>query len=142
MKLDSVDDRHSVIEALIKKSFKLDKMFIDGEENNDDWVANMEILRNLISIDDMLYTEKIFLDTIEKMDSVPSRNSDEKEIYINIVYENLVHFVDTLLLHSIEHSFDELNHWKYKAEIGQKFHKDINKKYAALIKKYQDIYDL
>ena len=142
MKLDDIDDRHKLIEALLKKAFKLDEMFIHGEENNDDWIANMEILRNLISIDDMIHTEKIFLDTLDEMESVRTRNVDEKEIYLNILYESLVYFVDTLLLHEIEHSYDDLKNWQFKAEVGQKFHKDVSKKFDALIKKYQDLYDL
>lgn len=142
MKLDSVNDRAKVIDNLLKKSFKLDEMFIHGEENNDDWIANMEILRNLISISDMIHTETIFLDTLDEMKNVHSRNTEDKEIYLSIVYENLVHFVDVLLLHLLEHSFDDLNNWEFNAEVGKKFHKEVSKKLDALIKKYQDIYDL
>lgn len=142
MKIETVDDRHDVIEALIKKSFKLDKMFLHGEENNDDWIANMEILKNLISLDDMIHTEKIFSEMFEEISNVRSRNVDEKEVYLNIVYENWVFFIDTLLLRLLEHSFDDLKNWQFNAEAGKKFHKDITKKFDALIKKYQDLYDL
>lgn len=142
MKLDTVEDRHKVIDGLTKKAFKLDEMFIHGEENNDDWVANMEIIRNLISITDLMHTESIFLETVEMMRSFPTRNLEEKEIYIDIVYEKLVHFVDVLLLHMLEHSFDDLNNWSFNAEIGKKFHKETAKKLDTLIKKYQDLYDL
>ena len=142
MKLDTVQDRYKVIDGLIKKATKLDEMFIHGDENYDNWVANMEIWRNLISINDMIHTEKIFLDAMEDMETVRTRNFDEKEIYLSIVHENLAHFVDVLLLHMLEHSFDELKNWEFKAEIGKKFHKETGKKLDALIKKYQDIYDL
>ena len=142
MKLDTVQDRYKVIDGLIKKAIKLDEMFIHGDENYDNWVANMEIWRNLISISDMMHAEKIFLDTIEDMQTVHTRNFDEKEIYLSIVHDNLACFVDELLLHMLEHSFDELSNWEFKAEIGKKFHKETGKKLDALIKKYQDLYDL
>ena len=142
MKLDTVEDRHKVIDGLTKKAFKLDEMFIHGEENNDDWVANMEIIRNLISITDLMHTESIFLETVEMMRSFPTRNLEEKEIYMEIVSENMEHFVDTLLLNEIESSLDELNSWQFKTEAGQKFHKEVGKKLDLLMKKYLDFYDL
>lgn len=142
MKLDTVQDRYKVIDGLIKKAIKLDAMFIHGDENYDNWVANMEIWRNLISISDMIHAEKIFLDAIEDMQSTHPRNLDERIFCINIVHDNLACFVDELLLHMLEHSFDELKNWEFKAEIGKKFHKETGKKLDALIKKYQDLYDL
>ena len=142
MKLDTVDDRHKVIEGLIKKSFKLDKMWVHDQDNTDDWVSNMEIMRNLFSIDDLICTERILLDAFGEMENVRTRNVDEKEIYLGIAYEGLTHFIDTLLLHSLEYAFDTLQTWQFKTEIGKKFHKDAAKKFDALIKKYQDLYDL
>ena len=142
MKLDNIYERHKVIESLIKKSFKLDALWVHDSENNDDWVSNMEILKNLISIDDMIRTERIFLDAFDEMDSVRTRNIEEKEIYLGILYESTTHFIDTLLLRLIEFTFDDLKGWQFKTEVGQKFHKDVTKKLDALIKKYQDLYDL
>ena len=142
MKLDDINERHKVIDGLIKKSFKFDKLFVHDQENTDDWVANMEIMKNLFSINDMIITEKIFLDTFNEMDTVRTRNADDKEIYLNILFESLTHFIDTLLLRTLEYSADELKTWQFKTEIGQKFYKDVGKKFDALIKKYQDIYDL
>ena len=142
MKLDSVYDRHKLIDGLIKKSFKLDALWVHDQENIGEWISNMEILKNLISINDMIHTEKIFLDAFEEMENVRTRNVAEKEIYLDILFENLTHFVDTLLLHLIEFTFDDLNSWQFKTDIGKKFHRDVEKKLDALIKKYQDIYDL
>ena len=142
MKLNTIDERHNLIETLIKKAFKLDEMWVKGEENYDDWVANMQILKNLVSIDDMIHTERIFLDTLNDMETVRARVPEDKEIFIDIVRENLRNFIDTLLLHILEFSFDDLKNWGFKSEVGKKFHKEVGKKFDALIKKYQDLYDL
>ena len=142
MKLDSATDRLKVIDGLIKKSFKLDELFLHDEEHPDDWVANMEILRHLFSINDFILTEKIFFNTLNEMESVRTRNVEEKEIYLSILSENLANFIDTLLLHEIEYSLDELKRWQFKSEVGQKFHKDVSKKLDLLMKKYLDIYDM
>lgn len=142
MKLDMVEERYKVIDGLIKKSFKLDALWVRDQENTDDWISNMEIMKNLISINDLIHTEKIFLDAFYDIENVRSRNVDEKNIYLSICYDGLTHFVDKILLHLIEFTFDSLSDWKYKTEIGQKFHKDVSKKLNALIKKYQDLYDL
>ena len=142
MKLDSATDRLKVIDGLIKKSFKLDELLLHDKENTDDWVANMEILKHLFSINDFILTEKIFFDTLDEMGSVRTRNVEEKEIYMEIVSENMEHFVDTLLLNEIESSLDELNSWQFKTEAGPKFHKEVGKKLDLLMKKYLDFYDL
>lgn len=142
MKLDSVDDRYKVIDGLIKKSFKLDALWVHDQENIDDWVSNMEILKNLISISDLIKTEEIFHDAFYEIDTYRTRNEEDKEVYLNILFENTTHFVDTLLLHLIEFTYDDLNRWQFKTEVGKKFHKDVSKKLDALIKKYQDFYDL
>ena len=142
MKLESVYERHKVIEGLIKKSFKLDELWEYDQENVDDWDSNTEILKNLISIDDLISTENIFLDAFEEMKRAPLCDAEEKEIYLNILFEHLTHFVDTLLLNLIEFTFDDLKNCQFKTEAGQKFHKDVEKKLHALIKKYQDLYDL
>lgn len=142
MKLDNVEERQKVIDGLIKKSFKLDKLWLHDKDNLDDWVSNMEIMKNLFSVSDMIRTEIIFIDTFGEMESIRARNIEEKEVYLSIVFENMTHFVDTLLLRSLEYTFDTLEDWKFKTEVGQKYHKDVKKKIDALIKKYQDLYDL
>lgn len=142
MILEYVGDRHKVIDGLIKKSFKIDKLFLNDRENVDDWVANMEIRKYLLSINDMIITEKNFFDALGEMESVRTRNEEEKDVYMRIVYENLTRFIDTLLLDTLEHAYDDLKNWQFKTEIGQKFHKDAGKKFNVLIKKYQDLYNL
>ena len=141
MKLDTVDERHKVINSLIKKSFKLNELWLHGDENNDDWVANMEILKNLLSLSDMMYTEKIFLDMLDQMEAVPTRYV-ESEMYLAIGYENLTRFIENLLLHLLDFSLNDLENWSFNAEVGQKFHANVRKKLVALSKKYREIYDL
>lgn len=142
MKLDDVEERHKVITRLVKKTFKQDGLWLKDQENLDDWIANMEIMKNLFSIDDLIRAEKIFLGTLNDIDNVYTRNTKEQKIYWDIVYERLRNFVDTLLLHSLEYAADSLKTWTFKTEIGQKFHADAKKKFDALIKKYLDLYDL
>ena len=142
MKLDSVADRYDVIDKLIKKTFKLDALWLHDEENVADWSSNIEIMTNLIAISDMIRTEQIFHDTFNAMSEVRTRNVEEKEVYLDILYEKLTHFIDKILLNLIEFTFDNLDNRKFKTEVGRKFHKDVGKKLDALIKKYQDLYDL
>lgn len=142
MKLEYTHERQKVIDGLIKKSFKIDKLYVHDQENTDDWVSNMEILKNLFSINDLIIAEKIFFNALGEMEEVRTRNEEEKDIYMGIVYEHLTNFIDTLLLHTLEYSYDDLANWQFKTEIGKKFHKDVTKKLDALIKKYQDLYNL
>ena len=54
MKLDYSYERQKVIDGLIKKSFKIDKLYVHDQENTDDWVSNMEILKHLFTINDLI----------------------------------------------------------------------------------------
>ena len=142
MKLDTSWERYKILEGLIKKSFKLDKMWVHDEENFNDWASNMEIADKLIAIQKLIYAEKIFLDVFDETENVRTHNFEEQEIFLNIIYENVTRFVDEILLQLIEYTFDNLNDWQFKTDVGKKFHKDVSKKLDALIKKYQDLYDL
>lgn len=141
MKLDDLEDRHKVINTLIKKSFKLDKLWLHDEKSNDEWVANMEILRKLISLNNMMYTEGIFLETLDEMEDVPTRYV-ESEMYLAIVYEKLTYFIATILMPHLKFSLEDLDNWEFKTEVGQKFHANVRKKLDAIYKKYYEIYDL
>ena len=142
MKLDTALERYKIIGGLIKKSFKLDALWVHDEENFNDWASNMEISDKLIAIQKLIYAEKIFIDVFDEIDEVHTRNLKEQKIFLSIVYENLTRFVDEILLQLIENTYDKLSDWQFKTEIGKKFHKDVSKKLDALIKKYQDLYDL
>ena len=143
MKLDTVEQRHKIMDDLVKKSFKLDEMFLHDDDLYNDWLANIEIMGNLISLEKMIHTERIFLDALDEMKSVPSYNSDKKEIYMDIVSRSLDYYVDTMLLHLLEYTaYDILEDWQFETDDGKKFHKDVTKKLAALIDKYIDLYNI
>ena len=142
MKLETAGDRYKVIERLLNKSFKNDSLWVRGDDTFDEWAANMDIMVNLFYIEDMINTEAIFLDALYEMYMTNSRYPEDKEIFLDIVKESITHFIDTLLLTTLETSFDDLERLKFQTPIGQKFHKDVSKKLDALIKEYQDIYYL
>ena len=115
---------------------------INDAENSGDWGGAMSTVENLVVIEEMIRTEGILLGIFGEMEDVRSRNVDEKEIYLNIVDDGLIFFIDNVLLRRIEFAFDHLNDWEFKSDGGKKFRKNFCKKLDALIKKYQDIYDL
>lgn len=136
MKVDTVEERRKIMNDLIKKSFKIDAMLLHDNENVDDWVSNMEILKSLIELEKMICTEKFFLDTLDEMNDVRSRNLAEKEIYVGIVDASLNYHVSSILLHLLEYTYDTLDDWQFKTEAGQKFHKQVDKKLRVLLDKY------
>lgn len=140
MKIDTVEERRKIMNDLIKKSFKLDEMFLHDEANNDDWVSNIEIMGNLISLEKMMFTEGIFHETLDEMRAVRSHNLADKEMYMDIVDSNLNYYISAILLHLLEYTYDTLDDWQFKTEVGKKFHKEVFKKLGLLIDKYQDIY--
>ena len=142
MKLDTTQQRHKVIDNMIKKGFEFEESLINDQENGDDWGGAMSTVENLIAIEELIRTEEIFQDVFVSIDNFRSRNIDEKETYLSIVDDSLIFFIDTLLLRRIEFAFDHLNGWDFKSEGGKKFKKNYCKKLDELRKKYQDIYDL
>ena len=142
MKLDTLAQRHKLIDDMVKKGFEFEESLIHAEDCGDDWGGAMSTVENLITIEEMIRTEEIFLGTFAEMESVRTRNVDEKDIYLGIVDDALVYFIDTILLRRIEFALDHLNGWDFVSERGKKFKKSYCKKLDALRKKYQDIYDL
>jgi len=142
MKLDTVDQRHKFIDDLIKKGFDFEEDLINNAENSSDWGGAMSTVENLVVIEEMIRTEEILLGIFAEMDSVRTRNSDEKEIYLGILDDGIIYFIDTVLLRRMEFAFDHLNDWDFKSERGKKFRKNFCNKLDKLIKKYQDIYNL
>lgn len=139
MRLDDIEQRQKIINAMIKKSFEIDEMFVHDDENTDDWVANSEILRNLITLDKMIHTEKIFLYMIEEMEDFPN-DSAEKKIFLSIAQEGLYSYVDSVLFQTLEHSCDTMNDWKFKTTVGKRFHRSTSHKLNELLDKYRELY--
>ena len=142
MKLDTLAQRHKFVDDMIKKGFEFEESLIDDQESGDDWGGAMATVENLVVIEEMIRTEEIFLGIFGEMEDFHSRNDDEKEIYLSIVDDSLIHFIDTILLRRIEFAFDQLSNWNFNSAGGAKFKKNYCKKLDALRKKYQDIYDL
>ena len=109
MKLDTTQQRHKVIDNMIKKGFEFEESLIHDQENGDDWGGAMSTVENLIAIEELIRTEEIFQDVFVSIDNFRSRNIDEKETYLSIVDDSLIFFIDTLLLRRIEFAFDHLN---------------------------------
>lgn len=142
MKLDDVEQRFKLIDGLIKVSFKNDEVFMPGNENYYEWLSNIEIMKLLISVSEMIRIERVFVNTIAELESVPVDDRDDRELAVAVVREKLKHFVDTVLLHMIDYTLNSLREWQFKTERGKKFHRSVHKKLDALIEAYQDIYEL
>ena len=142
MKLDTIDQRHKLIDDMIKKGFEFEESLIHAQDSSDDWGGAMSTVENLIAIEEMIRTEEIFLGTFAEIDDFRTRNLDEKEAYLTIVDDNLIYFIDTILLRRIEFALDHLSGWDFQSAGAKKFQKNYCKKLDALRKKYQDIYDL
>ena len=142
MKLDTVDQRHKLVEDMITKAFEFEESLIHDSEHGDDWAGTMSTVENLVTIEEMIRTERIFLDTFDEMTGISTRDNDGKEIFLSIVDDSLTFFIDTILLRRIEFAFDHLSDWDFVTADGAKFQKNFCKKLDALIKAYQDRYDL
>lgn len=142
MKLETVEQRHKFIDDMIQKAFAFEESLIHDPEHNNDWAGAMSTVENLVTIEEFIRTEQIFLDVADEMDNVPTRDIDGKEIFISIVDDGLNFFIDTILLRRLEFAFDHLNDWEFVTEDGVKFQKSFSKKLDTMIKTYQDLYDL
>lgn len=142
MKLETIEQRHKLIDDMIKKGFEFEESLIYDKESGNDWGGAMSTVENLTVIEEMIRTEDIFVSIFAEIDNVRARNVDAQGIYLNIVDDSLIYFIDTILLRRIEFAFDHLNDWEFQTAGGKKFKKNYCKKLDALIKKYQDIYDL
>ena len=142
MKLETVEQRHDFIDEMVRKAFEFEESLIHDPDHSDDWAGAMSTVENLVTIEEMVRTEKIFLDAFDEMTEIPTRDNDGKEIFLSIVDDSLIFFVDTILLRRIEFAFDHLSDWDFATAGGAKFKKTFCKKLDALIKAYQDRYDL
>ena len=142
MKLDTLYQRHKLVENMIEKGFEFEESLIHDQECGNDWGGAMSTVENLMTIEEMIRTEEIYLNIFAEMDSYRTRNIDDKAICFRIVDDAFIHFIDTILLDKIEFAFDHLEGWDFVSEGGKKFKKSYCKKLDALIKKYQDLYDL
>lgn len=142
MKLETVEQRHKFIDDMVKKAFVFEESLIHDSEHSDDWAGAMSTVENLVTIEEFIRTEEIFLDTFGAMEGIRTHDESGKEIALSIVNDSLIEFIDTILLRRIEFTHDQLNDWDFVTEGGVKFKKNFCRKLNTLIKTYQDIYDL
>ena len=139
MKLDTIARRRKAIDDLVEKSFALDDLFLNDEENYDDWLSNIEIMSNLLSLSKMFHAEQIFLTMLENMENFPSE-SIEKKIFMGIAEDSLHHYVESILFEMLQYSNKSLNDWQFKTAVGKRFHRSAEKKLRELSDKYTEIY--
>lgn len=142
MKLGDVEQRFKLIDGLIKAAFKNDEVFMPGNENYYEWLSNMEILKLLLSLGDMIRTERILLYAVNEMERVKVSDPHDKEIAVKLARDKLTYFVDTILLHMLDHTLGALRQWRFESDRGKKFHRSVHKKLDALVEAYQDVYGL
>ena len=139
MNLDKIERRRKVIDDLVEKSFELDKQFLNDDENYDDWLSNMEIMSNLISLSKMFRAEQIFLEMLEAMESFPS-NSVEKKIFMSMAAGALNHYIEEIVFDMLQYSHGALKDWHFKTTVGKRFHRSAEKKLHELLDKYHELY--
>lgn len=142
MKLETVEQRHKFIDKMISKAYAFEESLIHDSEHGYDWCGAMDTVENLVVIEEFIRTEEILFDAFAEIEDVPFADENGKRIILPIVNENLISFIDKILLDRIEYAFDNLGEWHFVTEEGIKFRKNIRNKLDALIGAYQDIYDL
>ena len=140
MKLDFPEDRWNFLSAMRKRTFNFQESLIHDSEHGDDWIGAMTMLEYLDSIGELIQTEDIFYCMMDDISEV--RNPKGNDVYIHITYENLVHFVDKILLPRIEFTLDFVGDWNFVLERGQRLKKYLVTRLEQLVQKYQDVYDL
>ena len=139
MNLDTIERRRKVIDDLVDKTFELDKQFVNDGENFDDWLSNVEIMSNLISLSKMFHAEQIFLEMLDAMENFPS-NSAEKKIFTSIADDALNYYIEAILFDMLQYSHDTLKDWHFKTAVGKRFHRSAEKKLHELLDKYHELY--
>ena len=140
MRLDFPEDRWVFLTAMRKRTFNFQEALIHDREHGDDWLGAMTMVEYLDSIGELIRTEDIFYYTMDDISEV--RNPKGNDVYLNITYEHLVHFVDEILLPRIEFTLDFIADWNFVLERGQRLKKYLVKRLEQLVQKYQDVYDL
>lgn len=139
MNLETIDRRKKIVENLLNKSFKLDKLFLPDEDNYDDWNSNIQIMTDLISLERTMRGEEIFICMLDEMENFPS-DAAEKKILASIAANALNYYVSSILFDMLLHTQNALESWHFKTAIGKRFHRNAEKKIGELIAKYRELY--
>ena len=140
MKIDTLDERYELIKTMIDEAFEFEESVANMEDDND-WAGAMTTLDNLVAMEDMICAEEIFLNTFGEMEDL-NAGLAEKEIYLGIFDDNINFFIETILMPRLKHSLEVLSNWGFRTERGKEFEKSYREKLDALIKKYEELYDV
>ena len=136
MNLDSVEQRHKLIDELIDKSFEYQEILSECEDGFD-WGGAKVAWDDLIIIEQLVSAEEIFLETYKKLVNTPHSDDDEKTRLLEIFSEEGVKvFVGELFLDRLEYLLNTLNTWGFRTQDGKEFLEYMRANLEALIDKY------
>ena len=142
MGLDTLDKRYDLVKEMIDEAFAFEESVANLEDDND-WGGAMTLLDDLAALEDMICAEEIFLNACDEMGEVRTRDRDEQEEMIGIFYmDGLNVFNQEVLLPRLKHALKTLNGWGFRTERGVEFQEKASKNLAALLKKYDGLYDV
>ena len=138
MTLDTVAQRHELINELIDQTAEYEEILSENEDDFD-WGAAKVARDDLINIERLICTEEIFLETYNKLSETPHSDGDEKAELMKIFSEKGVNlFVGALLLERLEYLLNTLNTWGIRTESGKEFLEYMRVNLEALIDKYRN----
>ena len=136
MNLDSVEQRHKLIDELIDKSFEYQEILSEYEDDFD-WGGVKVAWDDLIIIERLVSAEEIFLKTYKKLVDTPHSDDDEKTRLLEIFSEEGVKvFVGELFLDRLKYLLNTLNTWGFRTQDGKEFLEYMRANLEALIDKY------
>ena len=142
MKLNTPDERYEYVKKMADETFKFEESVSDFEDDND-WAGAVNLLDDLSALEDMILAEEIFLDAFDEMGKVRTRDHDEQESLIGILYmDGLNVFNENVLLPRLRYAVKTFDEWGFRTKEGIAFHKKFSKKLHALLKKYDGLYDV
>lgn len=140
--LIKVENRHKLLNEMIEETFEFADIAKEFDNDNDLAAAKVT-LDYLIAAERLVCAEEIFLDTFYHLGDMRYPDRDEKEHLLTIFLVDGVHvFAREVLLRNLEYTLKVLSEWGLKTEEGEEFKKFICERLAALIDKYNFIYDV
>ena len=139
--LDSVRQRHKLINEMIDKAIKYNEILSEYEDDLD-WGGAKVALDDLAAIEQLVCAEEIFIETFNKLSSTPHSSDEEKDELLEIFSEQGVKiFVYAILLNRLEYLLKTMNDWGFRTKDGEEFLEYLRVRLEALIAKYKD-YDV
>lgn len=138
MKLDTVEQRQKLVDDLKNASAKF-RDIVEEDEDDHDWGGATVLFDDFDALVPLVAAEQIF---IEALDEIRNNDHKDREIFSNIMSNQLDLFIRSMIMHSLNHTVDNLHDWGFRSETGKKYYRSTHKKLDALVEKYQDLYDL